>query len=104
MARARVVGRQDMTADGRHAPTGKTSEALSQTRLHVGERDVGRAFGEMHRQTTSGFQRRRRANRPTALRVEHGRITALERALWTQHFESRAEHVDTRDLTFMLAR
>ncbi len=50
-----------------------------------------------------GFNDARRAHRTAALRIEHGGITALQRALRTQHFEPCSKRVDSRKLTFMLA-
>src|ERR1700741_79896 len=56
-------------------------EAICQTRLDIGERDIGRAFREMNRQAPTWFERRGRAHGTPALRIEQGRIAAFERAL-----------------------
>ncbi|REG59749.1 hypothetical protein B0G80_2521 [Paraburkholderia sp. BL6669N2] len=40
---------------------GEVSETVGQAWLHIGQRDVRGAFGEMHRETPPRLQRRRRA-------------------------------------------
>src|SRR5579864_179154 len=77
------------------------SEPVGQARLNVGERDIGGAFREMNGKTAARLERSRRTHRASALPVEECRVTALECALRTQHFESRSQRGDACRLPFV---